>query len=97
MSEPKKVTKHELVKMYCETQLAEEATILVVLEDRERSLHPKGWMLHECAMLDSSMAGARTLICYGERCTFKDIPKTSFSPRGLASDMGSVIAYCEVK
>lgn len=52
---------------------------------------PKGWALVECQMLDSSIMV--TLIIIGDAYTLKDVPTHPISPRGLASDMSTVVGF----
>lgn len=86
------VSKLELVLRYIERQDATEEATLTRMSLIEDVREVTGWFLLECAALDSSKLGERTLLPYGPGCTFKAPPRHPVSPRGLASDMAVVVA-----
>lgn len=82
----------EFAARYCERQEQTPDGLLTVLQAQHVRYQPDGWMLLECAMLDSSRVGELTIMPYGPRNTWKVIPNHPISPRGLASDMSVVTA-----
>lgn len=79
--------------LYCDTQQCEPAQLLESLHIQLRSQQCTGWFMAEAQLLDSSWGGSRVIVAYGPRNTFKEIPTTPFSPRGLARDTSVPIAY----
>lgn len=77
---------------YCETQQCTPVELLEKLKDSAQKYEPEGWFLAEVQVMDSSQFGSRTILPYGPKCSFKTVPTTPFSPRGLASDTSVVIA-----
>lgn len=94
MSDVRHASKAELIDLYCERDGATTDDIVSALQVIESGRTVLGWFLLECGMLDSSRLGERTLVPYGPGCTFQRVPGHPVSPRGLASDMATVIAYC---
>jgi hypothetical protein len=91
----KQMTFDELAGQYCERQEQTPAGLLHVLHGQQRKYRPEGWMLLECAMLDSSRLGELVILPYGPRNTFKEklADGQVISPRGLVSDMSVMIGY----
>ena len=87
-----RVTFDELAHRYCERQVCEPSRLLEMLRLQVQLYGPDGWMLLECQMLDSSFLGSLVVVPFGPRNTFKSVPDYPVSPRGLASDMSSVVA-----
>lgn len=87
-----RLTFDEFAAKYCERQKQTPAGLLNTLKLQKEEFKPDGWVLLECAMLDSSRIGELTILPYGPNNTFKTIPEHPISPRGLASDMSVVIA-----
>ena len=87
----------EFAKKYIETQETTAVDLLQRLQKQKETFHPKGWFLAECQVLDSSRRGEKIIFPYGENNTFKTPPEGFFSPRGLASDISTVIAVMEVE
>ena len=82
----------EFARRYCERQEQTPGGLHEVLETQKEAFTPTGWMLLECQMMDSSRMGEYTILPYGPRNTFKSVPDHPISPRGLASDMSTVVA-----
>jgi hypothetical protein len=85
----------EMAALYCETQECEVEQLRQRLIDQINTWEPNGWMLLECQMLDSSWMGSRVVLPFGPLNTFKEIPNHPISPRGLASDMSTVIGWID--
>lgn len=92
----KKVSFEELAKAYCERQVCEPNELKQRLLQQVEDFHPVGWMLLECQMLDSSSLGSLVILPFGPNNTFKEPPSHPVSPRGLASDMSTVIAVMDL-
>jgi len=90
-----KVTLDEILRRYCERQDATADGVSVRLSAIASTMEVSGWMLLECAMLDGSRLGELTILPFGPGCTFKAIPGHPVSPRGLASDMSTVVAWSD--
>ena len=87
----------EFAVRYCERQEQTPDGLKAILLKQIDQFHPDGWMLLECAMLDSSRLGDLTILPFGPRCTHKSVPSHPISPRGLASDMSTVVAILPAK
>ena len=97
-TKPKRpATWSEFADLYCETQETTPAKLRTVLTDQAATFKCLGWFMLECAMMDSSRLGERTILPYGGHSTHKTVPTRPVSPRGLASDMAVVIATILVK
>lgn len=77
---------------YCERQQMTVGRLREILLAQKEIFQPEGWMLLECAMLDSSRCGMYTILPYGPNNRYKTPPTNPMSPRGLASDMSQVVA-----
>ena len=77
---------------YCARQDQTPEGLREVLRTQRARFKSEGFMLLECAMLDSSRLGELVIIGYGGDHTFKSVPDHPISPRGLASDMSVVVA-----
>lgn len=77
---------------YCERQEQTKQGLRGILEMQKRKFQPKGFMLLECQMFDSSFMGSLTILPYGPNNTYKEVPTHPVSPRGLASDTSVVVA-----
>lgn len=86
----------EIAALYCETQEQTPSGLRTMLRDMVKRFEPDGFLLAECAMLDSSRVGERVIIPYGPRNTLKTPPEQPFSPRGLASDTSVVVGVMPV-
>ncbi len=91
---PSTLTRSDLIARYCERQDAAPSEISDQLSRLDHTYEPTGYMLLECAVLDSSRLGEYVILPYGPRNTYKDLPDRPISPRGLASDMSTVAAVC---
>jgi hypothetical protein len=89
-----KLSFDEFAAKYCERQKQTPEGLLEVLRAQKEKFQLIGWALAEAQLMDSSWMGSLTIVPYGPKNTFKDIPKHPFSPRGLASDTSLVIACC---
>ena len=78
--------------LYCETQICDPSDLRSRLRNQRKHYRLDGWFMLECQMLDGSRLGERTILPYGPRNTYKAVPNHPVSPRGLASDMSTVIA-----
>jgi hypothetical protein len=78
-------------ELYCARQESTPEELLGRLQEQQTRYQPDGWMLLECAVLDSSYMGSLTAVPYGPNNTFQSPPLHPISPRGLASDMSIVI------
>lgn len=85
------LTVEDLITRYCERQDCNPQKLQAVLRDQTARYAPDGWLLLECEMLDSSYLGSLTILPFGPRNTFQTIPDHPVSPRGLASDMSTVV------
>ena len=92
---PQQITKQELIALYCESQNSTPEKLESILNVQTQQYRPKGFMLLRCDMMDSSYFASRTILPFGPNNTFKEIPDHPISPRGLASDMSVVEAWCE--
>jgi hypothetical protein len=93
-TETKQITQAELIALYCERQDSTHLGLLQILEAQHDKYHCIGHMLLECAVMDGSRLGEFTILPFGPNNTYKTIPDHPVSPRGLASDMSVVKAYC---
>lgn len=93
-----KMTFAEFAAKYCERQEQTPEGLREVLREQRVRLSPSGWFIAECQMLDSSWMGQLVILPYGPNNTFKEVPPPhqAFSPRGLASDMSTAVAFMEV-
>ena len=89
----KRMNWSEFATRYCETQEATPEGLVETLRDRVARFTPEGFFLAECQMMDSSRLGDTIILPFGPNNTFKSVPETPFSPRGLASDTSSAIGY----
>lgn len=89
----KEMTFDEMAKLYCERQQNEPEELLTILLKQREQYNPTGFMLLECQMMDSSYMGSLVVLVYGPNNTYKEIPNHPISPRGLASDMSTVIGF----
>lgn len=89
------ITQAELIQRYCERQESTHSGLAQILEAQRERYHPEGFMLLECAMMDSSRLGDLVILPFGPNNTFKVPPTGPISPRGLASDMSIVVAVCD--
>lgn len=92
MSTPKTCTFDEFAALYCATQDCTPEKLRLVLQSQKVQFNPTGWLLHQAQLFDSSWFGQHVVIPYGPRNTIKEPPTHPFSPRGLASDTGVVVA-----
>lgn len=83
----------DFAKKYCENKLTTPARLHALLAAQKDRYAPTGWFMAECQDMSSSRLGDRTIMVYGPDNSFKEIPTGVFSPRGLASDMSSAVAY----
>lgn len=86
----------QLALRYCERQDSTPQQLLERLSEQRAGMVPDGWFLAEAQLLDSSWMGSLVILPYGPNNTFKAVPDTPFSPRGLASDTSVAVAYMEV-
>lgn len=90
--EPQVLTFDEFAKRYCERQKCTPDELRAKLQDQCERFDPDGWMLLECIVLDSSRCGEYTIYPYGPSNTYKEPIKGHISPRGLTSDISTVVA-----
>lgn len=93
---PPTLTFAEFAKKYCDRQQQSFAGLRAIFTRQKELYNPDGWMLLECHMLDSSRIGSLTILPYGGTATYKEPPTHPISPRGLASDMSTVVALLPV-
>ena len=82
----------EFAARYCERQVSTPQALRKKLQEQIALYKPDGWFMAECQVLDATCLGRLCILPYGANNTFKEIPQTPFSPRGLASDT-SVAVY----
>ncbi len=91
-SAPPILTFDEFATRYCERQQYEYDDLLYTLTQQVQRFNPDGWMLLECADMSSSRLGELTILPFGGKASYKEVPTHPVSPRGLASDMSTVVA-----
>lgn len=91
------ITFEEFAAKYCELQDCEPTDLLMTLRQQKRVHYPnlEGWMLLQCQDLCSSFMGQLAILPFGPSNTYQTVPGHPISPRGLASDMSTVIAVCK--
>lgn len=77
---------------YCERMENTPMVLRATLSEQREAYKPDGWMLLECVDMSSRYLGHYVILPYGPNNTFKEPPTRPISPRGLASDMSSVVA-----
>lgn len=82
---------------YCQRMENTPEDLYATLEGQQRQWHPDGWMLLECVDLASSRLGHYVILPFGPNNTYKTPPTRPISPRGLASDMSSVVAILKAE
>lgn len=82
---------------YCKRMDNTPEDLYATLEGQQRMYQPVGWMLLECVDLASSRLGHYVILPFGPNNTFKEPPTRPISPRGLASDMSSVVAILKAE
>lgn len=92
-----KMSWEEFSGRYCKTQESTPEELAGILRGQIARYSPKGFFLAEAQLLDSSWLGSVVILPFGPSNTFKDIPDTPFSPRGLASDTSMAIGYIDVE
>jgi len=92
-----KLTFDAFAARYCERQESTPEQLKATLKAQKEKFKPTGWMLLECQMMDSSRMGSLTIFPYGPNNTYKEPPDRPISPRGLASDMSTVVALLPVE
>lgn len=85
----------EFAKRYCETQDCTPSKLLGILASQKLHYQPRCFILCQCVVLDSSRLGSQVILPVGPNNTLKEIPEVPFSPRGLASDMSSVVGVLD--
>jgi len=85
------LTWEELSSRYCGRQDSTPEKLHSTLLMQALRYEPIGWMLLECQMMDSSLCGSLTILPFGPNNTWKQIPTGPVSPRGLASDMSTIV------
>jgi hypothetical protein len=90
-----KMNLEEFVSRYCAKQKQTPIGLINRLKEQKAKWNPEGWMLLECAMLDSVRFGQLCILPYGPNNSLKTVPDHPFSPRGLASDQSIVIGVLE--
>lgn len=96
-------TKHKLMTWeefsgeYCTRQVQTPEGLSLLLREQVLRFDCVGFMLLECAQMDSSFFAQYAVLPYGPRNTYKEMPNHPISPRGLASDMSVVAGYIEAK
>ena len=86
----------EFSSAYCERQQQTPEGLSAVLYGIVDNFDPVGFMLLECQMIDSSRLGEYTILPFGGKATFQEVPDRPISPRGLASDMSTVKGWIAV-
>lgn len=84
---------HALATRYCGRQESTPQALLDTLLAQKKRYNPDGFLLAEAQNFDSCYFGSLVIFPYGPDNAFKAIPATPFSPRGLASDMSTAVAY----
>ena len=85
----------QFIQKYCDSQEITPADFAAILKRQHDQFNPDGWMMLQCQDMSSSYMGSLTVLPYGPCNTFKEPPTGCISPRGLASDMSSVIAITD--
>lgn len=83
-------TKEEIVRLFCQTQVAEPADVLARLAVIEDKYSPEGFVLLENQLLDATRCGHRYILPFGPSNSMKSVPSHPFSIDGNAS--GTVVA-----
>lgn len=93
----KRMTFDELAALYCARQEQTQHGLRLIFEAQHDRYNTDGWMLLECAMLDSSRLGSLTILPFGPNNTYKKCLDEGevMSPRGLASDMSVCIGWLD--
>ena len=88
------LTFKEFARRYCERQQQTPEGLKDILLRQKHTFKPDGWMLLECAVMDSSRLGSYTILPFGGMSTYAQCPTEGLpiSPRGLASDISFVVA-----
>lgn len=87
----------DIATIYCCHQDQIPERLRVTLEEQRQKFSPDGWMLLQCVDMCSSYLGSYTLLPYGPNNSYKSVPEHPISPRGLASDMSTVVAILKVE
>lgn len=87
----------EFAARYCKRMENTPRDLYATLEAQQRMYQPDGWMLLECVDLASSRLGHYVILPFGPKNTYKEPPTRPISPRGLASDMSSVVAILKTE
>lgn len=82
----------DLADIYCTRQLQNYYGLQRDLREKVDQYRPDGFMLLECVQFDSNYFGNYTILPYGPRNTYHEVPTRPISPRGMASDMSRIIA-----
>lgn len=86
----------KFVERYCARQVCTPEGLLPRLQEQRRIYKPIGWMLLEVAYIGARNSGDLTILPYGPNSTLKEVPSHPISPRGLASDISTVVAILPV-
>lgn len=88
---PPSLSWDELATKYCEKQEITREGLRARLKALVDRYSAEGFMLLEAADMSSSWCGQLTILPYGGSATYREVPTHPISPRGLASDMSTVI------
>lgn len=91
------MTRDEMVRAYVARQDTTVEHLNAKLDDLIQRYDPDGFILLECQMFNSSRMGDLTILPFGPRNTFKVPPSHPVSPRGLASDMSTVVGVVHLR
>jgi hypothetical protein len=90
--QPVELSFSKFAEVYCKHGLQTPEGLKQVLGQQKANFSPEGWMLLQCVDMSSSMLGTQAILPYGPNNTYKALPDRPISPRGLASDMSTVVA-----
>ena len=86
-----KMTFDAFAGRYCDRQDNTPDGLKAVLNAQKKKFQPVGWILLECQDMSGSRMRELTIFPYGPNNTLKEVPANPISPRGLASDMSTVV------
>lgn len=88
-----KMTWTEFSGLYCKTQACEPDELADKLTQQKEKYAPQGFFIAEAQLFDSTWFGQHVILPYGPNNTFRAVPTTPFSPRGLASDTSVAVGF----
>jgi hypothetical protein len=87
----------EFISRYCERADIAVQELSIKLKEIVEVVKPKGFMLLENQVMDSSKFGSVSILAYGPNCAFKELVEGPFSFDGTASGTSQCISYLLVE